>query len=175
MVLLNEEIHSARDVTKTNQRPSGFVSNGSGILGSVEVDQVSFYRATARRHTAGSEFDVSATETLPRVDVVATYAGADGCAVDAFLEAGADGIVVSGFAFSGKPHDLQLPALRRAIAGGVPVVLANRGGNGRVPANSSEEFVGGDNLTAQKARVLLAVALTSTREPAELQRIFSEY
>lgn len=175
MVLLNEEIHSARDVTKTNQRPSGFASNGFGILGSVEVDQVSFYRAPGRRHTTGSEFDVSATETLPRVDVVATYAGADGHAVDAFLAAGTEGIVVSGFAYSGKPHDLQLPALRRALARGVPVVLGNRGGDGRVPANNSEEFVGGDNLTPQKARVLLTVAMTSTREPAELQRIFSEY
>ena len=175
VVLLDEEIHSARDVTKTNQRPGGFVSNGSGALGSVEDDQVSFYRSPARRHTVGSEFDVSATGTLPRVDIAATYAGADGCAVDAFLEAGAAGIVVNGFAFSGKPHPLQLPALRRAMARGVPVVLTNRGGDGRVPTNSGDEFVGGDNLTAQKARVLLTVALTSTQEPAELQRIFSEY
>lgn len=175
MLLLNEEIHSARDVTKTNQRPGGFRSNSYGILGSVEVDRVSFYRSPVRRHSAASEFALPNDPVLPRVDIAATYAGADGTAVDAFVEAGARGIVVNGFSFSGKPHHLQLPALRRAVERGVSVVLANRGGDGRIPVESNEGFIRGDSLSAQKARVLLTLALVETREENDLQRIFDEY
>lgn len=175
MLLLNEEIHSARDVTKTNQRPGGFRSNSYGILGSVEVDRVSFYRSPVRRHSVASEFALPNDLVLPRVDITATYAGADGTAVDAFVEAGARGIVVNGFSFSGKPHHLQLPALRRAVERGVSVVLANRGGDGRIPVETNEGFVRGDSLSAQKARVLLTLALVETREQNDLQRIFDEY
>ena len=175
MLLLNEEIHSARDVTKTNQRPDGFHSNSYGILGSVEVDRVTFYRSPVRRHTADSEFMVPADGMLPRVDIAATYAGADGTAIDAFVTAGARGVVVNGFAFSGKPHHLQLPALRRAVKQGVRVVLVNRGGDGRIPVETGEGFVRGDSLSAQKARVLLTLALVESRDEAGLQRIFDEY
>jgi L-asparaginase type II len=177
LVVLNEEIHSARDVTKTNQRPDGFDSRGLGLLGSVEADQVSFYRAPSRRHTHRAEFELPADGTLPRVDVVATYAGADGIAIGAFVEAGAGGLVVNGFSYSGKPHRNQLPALNEAVASGVPVVLVNRGGNGRIPADdeADNDFVRGDNLTAQKARVLLSLALLQTTDRSELQRIFDEY
>ncbi len=175
LVLLNEEIHSARDVTKTNQRPSGFSSGSLGLLGSVEADRVSFYRQPMRRHTTGSELRVPEDGALPRVDVAATYAGADGVAISAFVEAGARGIVVNGFSFSGKPHQNQLPALREATARGVAVVLVNRGGGGRVPAEPTDGFVRGDNLSAQKARVLLSLALLKTGDRAELQRIFTEY
>ena len=176
LVLLNEEIHSAREVTKTNQRPSGFTSRLLGVLGSVEEDQVSFYRQPTRRHTLQSEFEMPPEGAeLPRVDIVATYAGADGVAVEAFLAAGARGIVVNGFAYSGKPHRNQLDALRKAVARGVPVVLINRGGDGRIPVEITDGFVRGDNLTAQKARVLLALAVQRTTNQADLQRIFNEY
>lgn len=175
LVVLNEEIHSARDVTKTSQRPSGFKSPSIGMLGSVELDQVTFYRQPTRRHTAASEFQLPADGSLPRVDIVATYAGADGVAVEAFVAAGARGLVVNGFSYSGKPHRLQLPALREARERGVAVVLVNRGGDGRMPVERGDGFVRGDNLTAQKARVLLSLALTRTTNPAELQRIFDEY
>jgi L-asparaginase len=174
LLVMNEEIHSARDVTKTSQRPSGFRSPTIGTLGSVDLDRVTFYRQPTRRHTRASELDLPG-DALPRVDVVATYAGADGVAVDAFVEAGARGLVVNGFSYSGKPHRNQVPALRRARERGIPVVLVNRGGDGRMPVEPGDDFVRGDNLTAQKARILLSLALTRTAETAELQRIFDEY
>ena len=107
--------------------------------------------------------------------MVATYAGADGVAVRAFVEAGARGLVVNGFAYSGSPHRGQLPELQEAVRREVAVVLVNRGGDGRIPVERGDGFVRGDNLTAQKARVLLSLALLRTRDPAELQRIFGEY
>jgi L-asparaginase len=178
MTVLSEEIHCAREVTKTSQRPGGFHSNYTGLLGGVEADRVSLYRSPTRRHTARSEFAelaLTADTVLPRVDVVATYAGADGVAVDAFLAAGAKGIVVNGFSYSGKPHHDQLASLGRAIDAGVPVVLTNRGGDGRIPVEDQHGFVRGDNLTAQKARVLLSLALAAGTPTADLQRVFNEY
>jgi L-asparaginase len=175
VVVLNEEIHSARDVTKTSRRPSGFRSDHSGILGTVSEDGIFLYRRPSRRHTRDSEFLLPPGE-LPRVDIVATYAGADGTAVDAFRRAGARGLVVNGFSYSGKPHEHQRPSLERAVEDGVAVVLVNRGGDGRMPTSVEPDgFVRGDNLTAQKARVLLSVGLTTTNDLSELQRIFTEY
>jgi L-asparaginase len=111
---------------------------------------------------------------LPRVDIAATYTGADGTAVQAFRQAGTSGLIVIGFAFNGSPHELQAAALVDAARGGVPVVLVSRGGAGRVPRGDAP-FISGDNLSPQKARVLLTVALTRTRDREELQRIFDEY
>ncbi len=175
LVVLNEEIHSAREVSKTNQRPGGFASGSLGILGSVESDRVSYYRQPTRRHTAASEFDVRGLSELPRVDIVPTYAGADGVAARAYVAAGARGLVVSGFAYRGRPHRNQLDALHDAVEQGVPVVLTSRGGNGRVPVESGDGFVRGDNLSAAKARILLMLALTDGAAMADLQRIFDEY
>lgn len=175
MLLLNEEIHCARDVTKTNQRPGGFRSGSYGLLGSVEADRVSFYRSPERLHTLRSHVARPGMAPLPRTDVVATYAGADGTAVEAFVAAGAAGLVVNGFSFSGKPHRLQMPALEAAVAAGVCVVLTNRGGDGRIPVEHEHGFVRGDSLSAQKARVLLALALGSGRRRPDLQKIFDEH
>jgi L-asparaginase len=175
LVVLNEEIHSAREVTKTSQRPGGFASGGLGILGSIESDRVSFYRSPTRRHTAGSEFTIDDDTNLPRVDIVPTYAGADGVAARAFAAAGARGLVVSGFAYRGRPHRNQLPALEQAVVQGVPVVLTSRGGNGRVPDERGDGFIRGDSLSATKARILLMLALTKTSDHDELQRIFDAY
>jgi L-asparaginase len=175
LVVLNEEIHSAREVTKTNQRPGGFASGALGLLGSVESDRVSFYRQPTRRHTAASEFDVRDLGELPRVDIVPTYAGADGVAARAFVAAGAKGLVVSGFAYRGRPHRFQLDALHEAVGQGVSVVLTSRGGNGRVPVETGDGFVRGDNLSATKARILLMLALTRDAHGDNLQRIFDEY
>lgn len=175
LVTLHEEIHSAREVVKTNQRPGGFVSLGRGILGHIETDRVSFYYAPVRRHTFHSEFDVREIHSLPRVDIITAYVGADDAAARACVEAGARGLVVNGYAFSGRPSADQQEGLARIAASGIPVVLVNRGGGGRVPVDWEDPYIQGDSLVAQKARILLMLALTKTTDPRELQRIFNEY
>jgi L-asparaginase/Glu-tRNA(Gln) amidotransferase subunit D len=179
LVVLHEEIHSAREVVKTNQRPGGFASRGVGLLGSVENDRVNLYRAPLRRHTVESEFDIREMVDLPRVDILAAYPGADDAAVCAFVAAGARGIVINGIAYSGAPARGQVAALAEALEAGVAVVQASRGGAGRVPWVSEyyppSPFMKGDNLPAQKARVLLMVALAGPGGSGELQRVFDEY
>ena len=169
MLMMDERIFPAREVTKTNQRPGGFMSSGgsANALGSVESDQVSFYFQPTRRHTASSAVlpDGDLPNDLPRVDIVKTYAGADDVQIEALLRLteqsrGAQGIVVEGFAYSGAPHRFQRPALERAVRQyGVPVALANRGDHGRAPRSEGSPFITCDNLMAVKARLLLLLAL----------------
>jgi L-asparaginase len=175
LVTLHEEIHSAREVVKTNQRPGGFVSLVPGPLGSVETDGVSFFHAPLRRHTFRSEFDIRDIGELPRVDVIAAYVGADDAAARACVAAGARALVVSGYAYSGRPSQDQKEGLEEIVASGVPVVLANRGGCGRIPVNWDDPYIQGDSLVPHKARILLMLGLTKTDDPRELQRMFSEY
>ena len=175
LVTLHEEIHSARDVVKTNQRPGGFQSLGRAMLGHIEDDQVSFYAAPTRRHTFGSEFNIRDISDLPRVDVIAAYVGADDAAAQACVAAGAQGLVISGYAYNGRPSADQLAGIEKIAAAGTPVVLASRGGQGRIPVDWNDPFIQGDSLVPHKARILLMLGLTKTKDPKELQRMFSEY
>src|SRR5437016_4861082 len=175
LVTLHEEIHSAREVVKTNQRPGGFVSLGRSVLGHIETDQVSFYSAPMRRHTSRSEFDIRAIRNLPRVDVIAAYVGADDSAAQACVAAGAQGLVISGYAYNGRPSVDQQAGIERIAASGIPVVLASRGGQGRIPVDYEDPYIQGDSLVPHKARILLMLGLTKTKDPRELQRMFNEY
>ena len=175
LVTLHEEIHSARDVVKTNQRPGGFQSLGRSMLGHIEDDQVSFYAAPTRRHTFRSEFNIRDISELPRVDVIAAYVGADDAAAQACVAAGAQGLVISGYAYNGRPSADQLAGVEKIAAAGIPVVLASRGGQGRIPVDWNDPFIQGDSLIPHKARILLMLGLTKTKDPKELQRMFSEY
>jgi L-asparaginase len=175
LVTLHEEIHSAREVVKTNQRPGGFHSLGRGILGHVEDDQVSFFYAPTRRHTFRSEFDMREISELPRVDVIAAYVGGDDVAAKACVTAGAQGLVISGYAYNGRPSADQLAGIEKIAEAGIPVVLSNRGGQGRIPVNWDDPFIQGDSLVPHKARILLMLGLTKSRDPRELQRMFNEY
>jgi L-asparaginase len=176
LVVTNDVINAARDVSKNiSYRLETYSSRDIGALGFVDEDRVTFYRAPTR-HPA--PFDVTHLQKLPRVDVIYTYAGADGALMEAAIaQAKAEGLVIAGF-----PTGSGTPAMdvvtQRLVAKGIPVVMTNRGGMGRVIDTRPVEgraLIWGDNLTPQKARVLLMLALTKTRDPAELQRIFATY
>jgi L-asparaginase len=178
LVVLNDEVHAAREVTKTaTARVQTFRAADFGCLAHADGDRVAWYRRPLRRTAPDTEFDPRGLRALPRVDIAYSYAGADGAAVQAFRAAGAEGIVSAGFA-PGFVTAAEGEALTEAVAAGVVVVQSSRAGSGRVfPTTRVREagFVPGDNLTPQKARVLLALALTVTRDPREVERIFGEY
>ena len=179
LTVLNNEIHSARDVTKSNAfRVHTFDSRDFGLLGYVDSDaRVLFYRSVTRAHTAATPFDVRGRKDLPRVDIVYSYAGADGLLVDALTERRPAGIVLVGFGGGSFPAAF-LDAGKRAVKAGIPVVLATRSWNGRVvmtPRKDAEGFIACDDLMPQKARILLMLALTVTQERAAIQKMFYEY
>jgi L-asparaginase len=178
LVLLNDEIQAARDVTKTSTlRLQTFRTADWGALGHADGDAVAYYRRPMRRAAPDTEFDIRALAALPRVDVAYAYAGADGAAVSAFVAAGARGIVSAGFAPGFAPPG-QLAALRNAAKAGVIVVQSTRAGSGRTFRTTRMRDAGfliADNLTPQKARILLALALTVTEDPAAIEGIFRTY
>ena len=182
LVVMNDEINGARDVTKSSTyRVETFRSGELGFLGYVDADKVSFYRTSTRRHTVRSEFDVSALSALPKVDIVYSYADASTLAIEAFAHAGVDGLVFAGTGAGGL-SDKERTALKALTACGAtdrPVLVrSSRTGNSRVIARTdydAEGMVAADNLNPQKARVLLMLALTKTRDLDEIRRIFAEY
>lgn len=177
LVLLNDEIHAARDVDKTsNGRMQTFQSPDFGALGHADGDLVSFYRKPLRKAYPETEFDISGLDALPRVDILYAYTGAEATAAEALLAAGAKGIVSAGFA-PGFPTWKEAPALSEAVKRGVVVMQSSRA-RGRVPGTTKGReagFIPADNLLPEKARILLALALTRTSDPAEIRRIFATY
>ena len=178
LVVLNDEIQAAREVTKTSTfRLQTFRTPDFGILGYVDGEHVRYYRASERRHAPDTEFDLAGLDALPRVDIVYSYAGADGAAVRAGVAAGARGIVSAGFA-PGMVTPDEAEAMAAATAAGVIVVQSTRAGSGVAldGANSRKRgAIPADNLNPQKARLLLALALTRTSDPAEIRRMFDTY
>jgi len=179
LTILNNEIQSARDVTKSNAfRVDTFDSRDFGVLGYVDSDaRVLFYRAVTRPHTTATPFDVRGRKDLPRIDIVYAYAGADGVLVDALTAHRPDGMVLVGFGGGSYPGAF-LEAGRRAVQAGIQVVLATRSWNGRVvstPRTQAQGFIVCDDLMPQKARILLMLALTVTRDRSAIQQMFYNY
>jgi L-asparaginase len=179
LTVLNSEIHCGRDVTKANTfRVETFRPNELGFLGYADADgNVVFYRTPVRKHTMDTPFDVSQLPAMPRVDIVYSYAGADGLLVDAVRQNGSDGMVLAGFGGGTFPPAV-IDAAAAAVRDGMPVVLASRSTAGRVvmtPLKEQQGFMVSDNLPPQKARVLLMLALTVTSDCSEIQQMFYDY
>lgn len=179
LVVLNDTVFSARDVTKAaTYRVNAFVARDTGPLGYADADgRVVFEHRPERPHTSATEFDLRGVEALPRVDVIVSHVGADGVLVQAAVAAGARGVVcaASGAGRLGPTEEAVLAAAREE---GVAVCVASRVGAGRVVRGAgatANGFVAAGNLVPWKARVLLALGLTATADPGELQRMFDTY
>lgn len=180
LLVLNDEIHAAREVTKTNTYSLDTFESDFGPIGTVrDTRGPYFYLTSTRRHTFDSEFDVTGLETLPRVDIVYTYLDSDATHINASIEAGAEGIVVATVGAGNMPGAMDDVLETMYEQHGVFLVRSSRTGGGRInPSNENNlarGYIGGDDLNVQKARILLMLALTVTDDPAEIQRIFDEY
>jgi L-asparaginase len=181
LVVLNDQINGAREVTKTNTANADtFRSWELGFLGYMQDNKPHFYRQSTRRHTADTEFDVSNLDTLPAVDIVYGYANMNRIPVDAFVAAGDKGIVHAGVGDGSLARPAVEPALIDARKKGVVIVRASRVGNGIVARNGEAkddelDFVVSDTLSPQKARILLMLALTKTNDTKAIQQMFYTY
>lgn len=177
MIVLNNQVNAAREAGKWNTSSvETFRSGDFGFLGIADTDRVVFYRSpTRRQHVA------LVADKLPYVEIVQMYGGADGTLVRAAVAAGAKGIVVQALGW-GNVNVPMYEAIVEAIGKGVAVVISTRVPTGRVlPVYG---FKGGgktlkeagaifaDDLSPQKARLLLMLALQSPQKAAEIQKLF---
>jgi len=179
MIALNNQINAAREATKSSTSDFGTFNSGEfGFLGVVDLDRVVFYRTPARRqHIALMD------GPLPRVDIVAMYAGADGTQVRAAGAAGAKGIVIQALGL-GNVNVPVYEAIEEAVKRGIVIVISTRVPDGRVlpvygtvgGGQSLKEAgaVFADNLSPQKARILLMLALQTTSNVVDIQQLFDQ-
>lgn len=179
MIAMNNQINAAREVVKTHTSDvETFKSGDYGFIGSADHDRVIFYRTPTRRQHIPLLQD-----KLPAVEVISMYAGADGAMINAAVAAGAKGIVVQALGW-GNVNKPMFAAIKNAIAKGTSVVISTRVPNGRVlPVYG---FEGGgktlqqagaifaDNLSPQKARILLMLALQTTNKAKDIQKLFDK-
>jgi L-asparaginase len=176
LVVMDDTIHGARDVTKANTlRVDAFSSPVTGPIGRVDGDgRVVLAHLPGRATTLRGAYVAVDLRALPRVDVVVTYQGADGALIDAAVAAGARGVVSAGSG-AGYPTPLEVEALERASASGVAVGQASRVGSGRVPPVPSllaRGWVAADDHRPWKARTLLRLALAAGEDLATIRARF---
>lgn len=178
LVVANNEIHGARDVTKTSTyRLHTFKSRDSGPLGFADADAVVFYRTPTRRHTTQSALRLPVEVRLPRVDVLYVHAGANGDLAEAAVKLGAKGLVIAGSG-AGSAGDMRQVLAALCKDQGIVVARSSRVGEGRVALDDNWQepgMVAADNLNPHKAALLLALALTKSNRPEVIQELFDTH
>ncbi len=163
IVAMNEQLIAASEATKTHTESTDtFQGRDFGPVGFVDKDRVIVMRRPFdREHIATNEVE-------DRVDVIKMFAGADGRFINFSIDEGARGLVVEGLG-RGNVTVAALPAIEKAIAKGIPVVITSRCPRGRVLDTYAYEGAGkqltrmgailGGMLPSHKARIKLMLAL----------------
>lgn len=179
LVVMNEQVHSARDVAKVHSQHLDAFASPYGPLGLVVEGMPRWYRALERPHTVASEFDIERIEALPLVGVVTSHGNMRREIYDAWVQLGARAIVHAGFGGGTVPEYLKAP-LAELRARGVLLVRASRTGRGVVVRGGSVDddalgWVVTDDQNPARARLLAALALTRSADPVAVQRVFLRY
>lgn len=178
VVAMNEEVYTARDVTKTvTTNMSTFKSNNFGPIGLIYDGKVSYYYKSLRNPV--DKFNIKGLTKLPQVEIIYGYADASSTIISASINEGVKGIVYAGVG-NGNFSDKVGKELERASKNGIIVCRSARAGAGRVTLDNEVDdkvlgFIVADDLNPQKARILLMLALTKTSDRETLQEIFMKY
>ena len=180
LVVLNDTIHYARNVVKTDTTSvQTFDSINRGPAGLVNTGKIFWFEPMDKKVGMATEFSVDALDKLPRVDVIYAHANMSADLIEAAVAKGAKGIVVAGVG-DGNMTTPALDALTKAAKSGVVVVRSTRLPEGIVLRNNEvnddeKGFVASGELNPGKSRVLLQLALTKTSDPLRIQKMFYEY
>jgi L-asparaginase len=182
MIVIDDEIHYAREAQKMNTTElDTFHSPNRGRAGVINVGQIEWFSQNTTRHTTKSEFSVDGKTPadLPQVEIVYSYENLGPEMVDFLVQQGVKGIVLAGVG-DGNSTDAAIAALAAAAKKGVAVVRSSRTGSGVVARNVEVDddklgFIASMELSPQKARILLMLALMNTADPPKLQQVFMQY
>lgn len=180
LVLLNDTVFAARDVTKGHTtNVAAFRTTNSGPIGQVHYGKTDLYYSPTRLHTSKTVFDVKKLTKLPKADIIYAYSDMDAGVVDYSVNAGSKAIIVAGVG-DGNVNQETLKKLIEAQKKGMLIVRSARAGAGivepNVEINDSElGFVTADNLSPQKARILAIMALTKTNDVKKIGKMFKTY
>jgi len=176
MVVLNDNISSARDLLKmNNRRVDAFPSTDLGFMGFVDPEKVTFYRSPIKTHTVKSEFNVYQLDSLPKVDIFQDFAGLDSDILTYFINRPNQGLVISSFAggrvSKGVSNVYYLPVNHK------PIVISSSIKGGRIMGSNPKgtPIIIANDLPSNKARILLMLALTRTTEVIKIQDFFNQY
>jgi L-asparaginase len=180
LVSFNEGIFDAREVMKlSTTKTNAFGSPNTGPVGAVYDGKVEYYMSNNREVNVKTPFTVTADTKFPRVDIVYMYADAAADQIDMLVSKKVAGIVIAGVG-NGNFNKTYMDAVKRAVAAGVIICRASRAPSGRVVLEDeiNDDELGtivSDDLTPQKARVLLMLGLTKTKDRKQLQQYFFSY
>jgi L-asparaginase len=180
VVSFNEGIYDAREVMKlSTTKVEAFGSPNSGAIGQVYDGKVEYYMKSIREENTKTPFKFTADTQLPRVDIVYMYADAPPDMIDMLVAKKVAGIVIAGVG-NGNFNKAYMDAVKRAVAAGIIVCRASRTPSGRVVLEDeiNDDELGtivSDDLTPQKARIMLMLGLTQTKDRKQLQQYFFQY
>jgi L-asparaginase len=180
LVSFNEGIFDAREVMKlSTTKTNAFGSPNTGAVGQAYDGRVEYYLSSDRERNPKQPIVLTPDTKLPRVDIVYMYADAPADQIDFLISKKVDGIVIAGVG-NGNFNKAYTEAVKRAVAAGIVVCRASRTPSGRVVLHDeiNDDELGtivSDDLTPQKARVLLMLALTRGKDKKQLQEVFFTY
>lgn len=180
LVVMNEQIHSARDVQKMAANGlAAFASPNRGGVGRVLGNTAVFHCAALPQRSMQSPFAAFSGSAPAVVSILYSHGDLDIRLVKAMLALNPDGIVLAGVG-DGNTTDSTLLMLGEASGKGVAVVRASRTGSGDVMRNVEIDddeygFIAARDLNPQKARILLMLALQKTRDSNVIQDFFNNY
>ncbi|MCK8486397.1 asparaginase [Paenibacillus sp. MBLB2552] len=178
VLMLNDEFHAAREVTKTNSyRTDTFITPEIGALGYIDEKTIRVYRAPFRAlksaTTWATPFDLSkiTKKDLVKVEIAYSYQEAGAGAISGFVANGAKGIVTAGTGAGGISKAMS-EERKAAIEKGVVFVTTTRTGSGS-NYSSGDGIIAGDNLNAAHARILLLLCLSFSKDFDTVQNWFT--
>ena len=165
LVVMNNEVNAASEVTKTNTLSlDTFKSPEFGPLGIVDNDEVLFYRdIISKKHIETEKIE-------PKVALIKCVPGMDSDIFDFYINKNYKGIVIEALGRGNIPPNM-VSGVKKAISKGIPVVMVSRCPTGRVLDTYGYEGGGkhlrnlgvifGKNLPGQKARIKLMLILST--------------
>ncbi|MGM0874021.1 MAG: asparaginase [Bacillota bacterium] len=177
LVVMNDEVHTAKNVTKTHtSNVATFQSPQYGPIGIVNKSGVFFH------HKPVVNQPLHVANLDKNVFLLKAFAGMDDTLLQAIDQLQLDGLVIEALGQGNLPPML-LPSLKNLLNKGVPIVLVSRCFNGIVQDIYGYEGGGrhlkelgmifSNGLNGQKARLKLMIALETTNDRKNLEEIFS--